>query len=187
MTNRHFETPRGAALYTLAYPRLEWEDMEWINEIRRRHDPRFGSVAAHFTLVFGCSEIDANSYLRHVKAACRAGQPIPFVCRYCMPGMDGDRATIFLVPDEGYSRLSLLHDALYRDVLARQLRLDLPFFPHITLGSTDDRSTAKRLCDELNQRGIDAKGVVDALTVAALDGDRVIDIETYPLGEPAGS
>ena len=49
---------------------------------------------------------------------------------------DRDTAFVFLVPDEGHARISLLHDRLYRGRLAPYLRLDVPFTPHINITQT---------------------------------------------------
>src|SRR5262245_22726723 len=54
-------------------------------------------------------------------------------------------ADVFLVPDEGNSALSLLHDQLYTGPLVSHLRLDLQYVPHITIGTLSDREKAKRL------------------------------------------
>jgi 2'-5' RNA ligase len=169
-------------LYTLAYPALTNDDTLRIQEFRRVHDPHYNVVQAHFTLVFGCGDVADVAYLDHIEAVARTASPIQFVCRYAMLGADAAGTPhIFLVPDEGYSGLSLLHDALYRGVLAELLRLDIPFVPHITIGSFVGRVAAKRLCDELNAAELEIRGVVNALTVAMREAHSICSIETFLL------
>ena len=92
-----------------------------------------------------------------------------------------ERALVYLVPDEGYSDISRLHDAWYRQTMAQFLQLDIPYVPHITLGSSTDRAAMKACCDNLNETEFSVHGSVTALTVAALDGGVLTDIASFPL------
>ena len=134
-------------------------------------------------MLFGCSEVDEGAYLEHVREVARLSQPISFACRYAMLGADDevDRAYVFLVPDEGCSGISRLHDALYRRHMAAFLRLDIPYVPHITLGSSADRTAMKACCDELNEAGLSIHGTIEALTVVALEGRSLVEVASLPL------
>jgi len=57
---------------------------------------------------------------------------------------------VFLVPDEGYSEISKLHD--------RRI---------------------KALCDELNSAGVAMHGQIDTLSVCSYDGTKITDLETF--------
>ena len=169
-------------LFTLAYPRLSEKDTKFIEEFRRLHDGHHALVRAHFTMVFGCSGVDERAYLEHVREVARLSRPVPFVCRYAMLGADheGGRAYVFLVPDEGYSGISRIHDALYRREMAAFLRLDIPYVPHITLGSSADRAAMKTRCDELNQSELSVHGSLEALTVVAQEDGSLVDVGSFP-------
>jgi hypothetical protein len=170
-------------LFTLAYPALGAADARLIESFRRRHDLRYGNVEAHFTMVFGCAAIPRPAYLGHVEAVSRGRAALQFTCRYAMlsAGHDDDCAYVCLVPDEGYSALSLLHDALYQGALGPHLRLEIPYVPHITIGMEQDRRVAKDLCTALNGAGIVVQGRVEALTVAALEGSQVRNLASFQL------
>ena len=169
--------------FTLAYPKLSEKDATFVEDFRRRHDGHHELARAHFTLVFGRSNVDERAYLEHVREVARLSRPTPFVCRYAMLGADdeAERAHVFLVPDEGYSGISRLHDALYRQEMAAFLRLDIPYVPHITLGSSADRAAMKTCCDELNEATLSIHGSVEALTVAALESGSLVDVASFPL------
>ncbi len=172
-------------LYTLAYPTLTANDRDWIEAFRQRHDePYRDVVAAHFTLVFGTNEIADNPYLAHVRAVAKACSPIDFTCRYAMLGADYEtgRGYIFLVPDEGYAGISRLHDRLYCGLFAPMLRLDLPFTPHMTIGTLEDRPAAKALCDGLNADGVSIDGSLESLAVCALEQNRIVELDRFSLG-----
>ncbi|MEM1046661.1 MAG: 2'-5' RNA ligase family protein [Pseudomonadota bacterium] len=172
-------------LYALAYPVLKDRDRTFIDAYRDRHDvPYRDVVAPHFTLVFGCEAVSEKDFCDHVEQVAGQMSPVYFVCRYAMLGVDHQSPTghVFLVPDEGYGALSLLHDRLYTGVLRPHLRLDIPFTPHITIGTVDDLSAARRLCDALNRDGVEIIGRVEALTVGALVEGRIRDLARLPLG-----
>lgn len=138
----------------------------------------------HCTLVFGCSGVPPDAYTAHVARIASASAPIDFVCRYAMLGADDadDTAYVFLVPDEGYARLSLLHDALYTGPLQPFLRLDLPYVPHLTIGRSRDRHEAKAWCDGLNARGVRIAGALRELTVGAVRDGVFEPSSTHPMG-----
>ncbi|ADP15933.1 hypothetical protein AXYL_02613 [Achromobacter xylosoxidans A8] len=163
-------------LFTLAYPRLGAPDSGFIEEFRRQHDGQHPLVKANFTMAFGCAGIDEQAYQLHLEEVARLHGPIDFVCRYAMLGADAAHAYVHLVPDEGHSQLARLHNALYRQVLAPTLRLDIPYVPHITLGASTNRALMKSLCDELNRNGLDIRGSVDRLTMAVLENGVITDL-----------
>jgi 2'-5' RNA ligase len=172
-----------SALYTLAYPTLSAADAGRLEAFRRLHDPHHEIVAAHFTMVFACSGMDERTYIEHIASVSRASSPISFSCRYAMLGSDdkAERGYVYLVPDEGYSEISRLHDALYSGPLSSRLRLDIPFVPHITLGSSANRSSAKRLCDELNASDPTIRGSIMAISVAAFQDGKISNLAEFSL------
>jgi 2'-5' RNA ligase len=170
--------------YTVAYPDLSKGDAEFIRGFRDAHDvPYRDVIGAHFTLVFGCGEIEESEYLRHIEAVAAQFAPVAFCCRYAMLGADAEDGTayVFLVPDEGNAAISRLHDELYRGPLAPYLRLDVPFTPHITIGTMEDRTQAKQLCDELNASGLEVVGQLKAVTLGKIEGGVFQDIAAFEL------
>ena len=166
-------------LYTLAYPILSETDRDLIETFRRNHDfPYKDVVSAHFTLVFGLASIPVDDYTKHVRSIASVTSEISFVSRYAMLGVDDvtDQGYVFLVPDQGYSDFSLLHDSLYTGILEQSLRLDIPFIPHITIGTLPSTAEAKALCDEWNSKAVTIQGRIDRLTVAALAGGKVSNL-----------
>jgi 2'-5' RNA ligase len=171
-------------LYTLAYPTLSAQDRAFVDRFRNEHDVRYRDVVApHFTLVFACSALPEVEYLQHVASVASHSPVIRFSCRYAMLGADdqSETAYVFLVPDEGYSGLSLLHDRLYGGLLRPHLRLDIPYIPHITVGTLSDRHRAKQLCDELNRKGFHINGSIESVSVGALENGRIQNRASYPL------
>ena len=171
-------------LYTVSYPEVSDSDRERIEAFRRAHDvPYRDLIAAHFTMVFGVRDFDEDAYIKHVAAIARASGSIEFTCRYAMLGADDadDTAYVFLVPDEGYSSVSLLHDRLYTGPLEQFHRLDIPYIPHITIGTLQDRAEARELCARLNRDGVNISGRLNSLTVGALAGGEFVNLQRLAL------
>ena len=173
-----------STLYTVSYPDVSPEASTFIEAFRREHDlPYRDVVAAHFTMVFGCKTLELSEYTNHIARVARESEPVRFACRYAMLGTDDfdDSAYVFLVPDEGYSGILLLHDHLYTGPLQPFLRLDIPFIPHITIGTLKDRAAAKALCDELNRGGVRIEGALHAVTIGALEDGKLKNLSTHAL------
>lgn len=80
------------------------------------------------------------------------------------------KATIFLVPDQGYEEIVKLHDKIYSGKFKSSLRLDIPFIPHITIGAGLELTTAKNLVDQLNSRQIDFFVKIDHFDIVKIEG-----------------
>lgn len=170
-------------LYVLSFPCIQSSLNLDIDEFRSTNDPNASVVRAHFTLVFGSSSLDETTYFDHVASVAGQNKHIHFKCRYAMLGADDQdqSAYVFLVPDEGNSGVSLLHDRLYTGPLAPLQRLDLPFTPHITIGRMQDRVRAKALCDELNASQLQVTGSIENLCICAREGRNVVTLKEFPL------
>lgn len=167
-------------LYSLCYPKLSVKDKAFIQSYRGKYDlPFIQVVSHHFTIAFGLSEIDAVQYTDHVRQIAAKTRRIRFCCRYAMLGNDdsNDNYYVFLVPDEGFSEIVLLHDKVYSGPLAPYLRLDIPYIPHITIATIPDGRKVKKLCDELNRTGLEITGSLDGITIGQYDGAVVRDLK----------
>jgi 2'-5' RNA ligase len=176
------------SLLALCYPKLRAEDQRFIDGFRDRHDHAYRDVVrAHFTIVFQVRDLAEAVFTEHVACVAATSAPIRFVCRYAMVHNDisSDDYYVFLVPDEGLSELSLLHDALYTNVLAPKLRLDVPYVPHIGIATLKDAHRCKELADELNGRRLRVDGTVEEVSVVEYNGKIVTDLRHFRLGSNA--
>ena len=171
-------------LYTVAYPECDAQDLHAVDTWRAAQDPGGHALTRpHFTLVFACNAVDETTYLAHAAAVAARTAPIHFHCRYAMLGADAHtpRAHAYLVPDEGYAALSLLHDALYSGPLSDALRLDLPYTPHITVGTFDSAPQARQWCITRNRAGVSLPGSVVALWVGQVVEGRFVHSGQFAL------
>lgn len=177
---------RDMALLVLAYPNLCERDLGWIEEIRAAHDPLHGVVRAHITLVFHFRTVPAERLTEHTEMVARSVRsfPVVFRCGSVVKDAFSDQTHVFLVPDEGSGALVKLHDRLYAGPLASELRLDVPYIPHITVGGSADPQACKSLADELNRQDFRLDGRVSALDVIRYEAGSVETIARVPLGSP---
>ena len=87
----------------------------------------------------------------------------------------------FLVPDEGFSDLVRLHDRLYTGLFTDQLRLDIPYIPHITVATSLDPMVCKRLADEINHQQIAISGTIRAIDIVQFANRTVTTLARIPL------
>jgi hypothetical protein len=172
------------ALAVLNYPTLSRDDFEWIQSVRRRHDSLyFNIVDPHFALVFPTNGVSQRTLIEHVRRHVGASVAFEIVFRCAILG-DPDfqeHAHAFLVPDEGFSDVVRLHDRLYTGPLAGELRLDLPFIPHVGIANTSRPEQCKAIVDQLNAEEFEIRGRVETLDVIGFDGERVWPIEHFSL------
>lgn len=172
-------------LAVIGYPKFIPNAGEMILVTRATY-PKFvyPKLVPHFTVVFPQTALDETALVAHVRPIAAAQPPIPFVIRYALPVHDSFSADtyLFLVPDEGFSALVRLHDRLYTGALAGELRLDIPFIPHITVAHTADASACKAAADALNAQPFELRGVIEALDVVAVEGDTARTVAQVGLG-----
>jgi 2'-5' RNA ligase len=171
------------ALLVVAYPQLTAADYAWIQAIRQQHDAHYSLIAPHFTLVFPLNSVDQAACLAHITASTRQIGSISFSIRCAMIVKDafGPLTHLFLVPDEGYSALVKLHDALYVDLLADHLRLDVAFIPHMTIGGHAEPRVCKASADQINHQNRCIQGSIDAVDLISHENATVTTIEPIAL------
>jgi 2'-5' RNA ligase len=172
------------ALLVLAYPTVAESDWAWMQQIRAGHDQRYLQVVdPHFTLVFPVFDLAVEPFVDHVLASVQGQSPIPFVVRCATVVKDvlSDDSHVFLVPDEGHSGVVKLHDRLYTGLLRSQLRLDIPFIPHIGVATSVDIECCKSVADALNAQDFTMAGVIDRLDIVCYENNTVTTIRPIQL------
>ncbi len=174
----------GRAIAKPNYLTISADDFAWIQEIRQQEDElNFSAIDPHFTLVFPIVEIDRTNLVSHVKQSIQGIQPFEFTLRCAVLCNDAfsKYTHVFLVPDEGYSNIVKLHDRLYTGIIARELRLDIPFIPHIGIANSLDPRHCKQLVDRLNSKKFEISSRIDRLDIISSQGDLVETIESINL------
>jgi hypothetical protein len=168
------------ALLVLAYPQLESKDYEWIQSIRSKHDERYYNVVEpHFTIVFPVFNVEQKIFIQHVERISKKIKEFYFVLRCAQIVKDSfsDYTDVFLIPEEGYRIFVKLHDQLYTGSLEKELRLDIPFIPHLGIASNPDPYKCKQLADKINSENPEIVGAINRLDIVNYENDTVKTIK----------
>ena len=172
------------SLLVVNYPTISKDDLAWIQNIRQEYDElNFRAIDPHFTLVFPLIDIDRATLISHIQQSIKDVQAFEFTLRCAILSNDAfsDYTHVFLVPDEGYSKIVKLHDRLYTAVLVDRLRLDIPFIPHIGIANSLNAQSCKELVDRLNSQQFEISGRIERLDLIWSEGDLVETIESTNL------
>jgi len=176
------------ALCVVNHPTLSPDDLAWIQSVRQQHDHLFFNVVApHFTLVFPTDGVEEATLIEHVTQTVSELKVFDVVLRCAILGDASfmDHAHAFLMPDGGFSSLVRLHDQLYTGILETELRVDLPYFPHIGVASTPTAKECKAIVDQLNQEKFTIRCRINALDIIGYDGEKTWKIKTCALTSDA--
>jgi hypothetical protein len=167
----------------VAYPSIKKSDFDWIQDIRRLNDRMYEVIAPHFTFIFPTQKLTIEKLVEHTVLKIEGQSKIPITLNSAILVEDDSKLFFhaFLVPSVGKQEIINLHDLLYTDELTSELRLDIPFIPHIGIGTNEDRAIMQKLVDEINSLQIHLKGSIDNLTIASFDGKQLQDIKQLPL------
>jgi len=155
-----------------AFPNLS-SHKSWINEFRAQNDPLARFIEPHITLVFPTSALTGEQLDGEISKLVKGVVPFRLALRSAMImpeiGSMRNQAHIFLVPDEGFGSLVRLHDRLYSGRLKADLRLDIPFVPHLTIGAGINLKTAKALTDSLNAKDFEIGFTLQELFIVKIE------------------
>jgi len=168
----------------IAYPKISLEDFEWIQDVRRDNDPiMFNVVKPHVTFIFPTTRLAASDLEGHVKN--NLADTKSFSVRFdSTKVVEDDSKTYthtFLIPSIGYNEITNLHDILYVGDMASELRLDIPFIPHIGIGTNSNKDKMYQLAKDLEKQNRVIDSVIDELVVCEYDGKKVKDLAIISL------
>lgn len=164
------------SLLVLAYPTIDKKDLNWIQSIRREYDERYYKIVnPHFTIVFPVENCEYNPFKEHIEKVTKKFGTFFFVLRCAQIVKDpfSDFTDVFLIPEEGYRLFVKLHDALYSGILEKELRLDIPFIPHLGIGNSLDPLKCKNLANKLNSKKIEIVGAINKLDIVSYENNVV--------------
>ncbi len=168
----------------LAYPEICKKDYDWIQRFRRKYDERFYTVVEpHFTVVFPVYKIEESIFINHIRKISEDIQPIEFSigCSMIVKDSFSEFHDLFLVPDKGNSDIIRMHDKFYTGILFPELRLDIPFIPHIAIGGSDNPQECKIYSDMVNENKFCINGIINSLDIVWYDHPEVKTVEKIKL------
>lgn len=168
-------------LAVVAYPRMEAQSLRLIESFRASHDPLADFIKAHITLVFPV-DADSEELAQEVRsiAASAPAFAINLLGARASVGIDR-RSYALLEPDSGGEAISSLHDRLYSKSLARHVRTDVTYEPHMTVGSCEHLPDCVRMTREFNTSWRPSPGHIDELVLLDLEGTSPRELGVFSL------
>ncbi|MGN4422515.1 2'-5' RNA ligase family protein [Bacillus cereus group sp. MYBK30-1] len=148
-----------------------------IESMREKHDPLFGLIRPHITIVFPFESSISNDELKsHILNLSKEIQPIEieFASR-----ISSEREYLFLEVERGKEQIEELHDSLYRGPLLQFLRTDIPYIPHVTVGRKSSTELAAEIAKEIPIFHERLNCVIDRISVERIgeNGESIIEFE----------
>jgi 2'-5' RNA ligase len=143
-------------------------DTHLINRFRKKYDPQHHLIEPHITLVFPISDFhDESDLIHHVESVTKDLESFPIHLQGLQRSNDN---YLFLLLAEGNADIINLHTELYTGILAAYRREDLPYVPHLTLGSfSGNADTYSEVLEEAEQLGLDYHCELDSVHILKID------------------
>ena len=171
------------SLLAVTYPEINKSDYQWIQDIRKKYDPKyFNVVEPHITLVFSTDKLSLEKFEEHIKNKLSGFNSFEITFD-TLKLVEDDSKTfyhVFLVPTKGFDEINEIHDLLYEDGLASELRLDIPFIPHLGIG-TGNKAEMTKLLDLLEKEKFSIDGIIEKVSIVEYDGKIVNDLSEIDL------
>lgn len=166
----------------VAYPEISRTDFEKIQGFRAKYSKlNYHRIQPHFTLVFSFAGIELDRVIDHIKVQLQNFKPFEFSLDKAVATSDADGSYIFLVPGTGYEIIQNLHDRLYTGILSPELRLDVPFTPHLTIGNGLGKLEAQALAESLNEKKIIIPGQITELDLILIQDEITTTVKRFAL------
>ena len=173
------------ALLVIAYPEFKQIDLDKIQTFRRAHDFQYELVEPHFTFVFPLTAPwTAENISNEIEKGIKDYPPFDFCLRCATINKDAfaDLYHLFLVPDEGFSKILKLHDKLYEGKLFPHRSLDIDYLPHITAGNSKDSQECLAMVANWNSSEFEVWGRITHLDLIDSTKNRVQTVRRFQLG-----
>ena len=169
--------------FIIAYPEITGADFNWVQSIRKQKDGMYDAVNPHVTLVFGTDKLSIGELYEHTQNKLKDSKSFKVVFGSVKVVKDEFRNVFhaFLIPKDGYKEIIDLHDKLYTDQLASELKSDIPFIPHITIGMSPNEDEMNALAGDINSTGKTIVGKINTVNIVQYDGTKVVDCEKVSL------
>ncbi|WP_342714723.1 2'-5' RNA ligase family protein [Bacillus paramycoides] len=148
-----------------------------IEDIRKKHDPLFGLIPPHITVIFPFESSISNDELKlHILKLSKGIQEIEIEFAN---QITGEGEYLFLRVEKGQKQIEELHDLLYTGVLLQFLKEDIPYIPHVTVGRKESAELATEAAKDIYSFPEKLQCVIDRISIERMgeNGESVIEFE----------
>ncbi|KPU56190.1 2'-5' RNA ligase family protein [Bacillus wiedmannii] len=148
-----------------------------IENIRKKHDPLFGLIPPHITIVFPFESSISNDELKlHILKLSKGIQEIEIEFAN---QISGEGEYLFLRVEKGQKQIEELHDLLYTGALLQFLKEDIPYIPNVTVGRKECTELAAEVAKDIHNFPEKLQCIVDRVSVERIgeNGESIIEFE----------
>lgn len=143
----------------------EFENIDVINDIRKKYDPLADLVLPHITLVFPFdSELTNEELNLHLKECLRDIQPFKVELEGFSKQVNSYGNSLFLNVVQGIDEIKNIHDRLYKDKL-KQFDAGYDYVPHMTVGRVSSMELLDNAVDDVSAYNDKFSTVVKKISV----------------------
>jgi 2'-5' RNA ligase len=129
----------------------EFENIDFINDIRKKYDPLAELVLPHITLVFPFNSELTNEELNLYLKDCLSDiQPFKVELEGFSMQEDKYGNYLFLNVVQGMNVIKNIHDMLYKDKL-KQFDMAYDYVPHMTVGKVSSKALLDKAFDDIDK------------------------------------
>lgn len=143
----------------------EFENIDVINDIRKKYDTLADLVLPHITLVFPFdSELTNEELNLHLKECLRDIQPFKVELEGFSKQVNSYGNSLFLNVVQGIDEIKNIHDRLYKDKL-KQFDAGYDYVPHMTVGRVSSMELLDNAFDDVSAYNDKFSTVVKKISV----------------------
>ena len=140
-----------------------------IQQIRKKYDPGYKKFKPHITLAFPFKNINQKELQLHIKNSLTGVKSFNLELK-------GIRKSpkeyyLYLLIKTGKGKILKIHKSLYSELLTKQLRKNIPYIPHITLGVFGTKKQINEAINEIKKEKINFKTKIKAIKLLTLNKD----------------
>ncbi|WP_373899447.1 2'-5' RNA ligase family protein [Haloimpatiens sp. FM7315] len=161
----------------------EFENVDLINNIRKKYDPLFEKVQGHITLVFPfVSDIREEKLKDYLKNTLKEINSFKLVLQGVTKVEEEIGNFLFLNLKVGAKDVIKLHEKLYSEIL-KEYRPEwlnrVQYVPHMTIGSFSNKEDLEKAYKDVVKLRNEFKIIVDKVSVEIIDKDEnsIIEME----------
>ncbi|WP_019230129.1 2'-5' RNA ligase family protein [Sedimentibacter sp. B4] len=143
----------------------EFDNIDVINDIRKKYDPLANLVLPHITLVFPFDSELTNEELKlHLIGSLGDINPFKIELEGFSKHKNKYGNYLFLNVVEGMDVIKNIHDRLYKDKL-KQFDAGLDYVPHMTVGKVSSMELLDKAYDDVNKYNDKFSTVINKISV----------------------
>jgi 2'-5' RNA ligase len=160
----------------------EFENIDVINDIRKKYDPLSNLVLPHITLVFPFDSELTNEELKlHLKESLSEIQPFKIELEGFSKQVNSYGNSLFLNVVQGMDEIKNIHDRLYKGRL-KQFDAGYDYAPHITVGNLSSINLLNKAFNDVKNYNDKFSTVVKKISVEMIgDNEESIIIIEHAL------